>query len=255
MTTIATPPEKRGFRLFGVGKERRKEANKQKEALFYDSGERVRMWLLVGALALIICTLLLVVLVAFAQILHLSSELADRPVYGIAVHDDGTKSSLGRLSPFTNDATETILERNADWYIRDLFTVTTSDQMERNRDSLFTRTAANTTAETFTRTHFDNAIPLARNGHKEVQHIECVPEGTVPARIDSTKGLRFNCDFDLVPTDGSDTRNVNGTPAVAQHYKVTIEVLQSRNPHVNADLLLTNPDEVYARYISMGEAQ
>lgn len=230
--------------------ERRQRASQQKDAIFFDSGERKRMWRLVASLWIAIFGEGLVILVLLVLLAIAVAAAISKDVYGIVEHEDGRLTTfLGVLTPLHGDATETLMQQNAIRYVTDLATVTATDELVTLKASVLSRTAAGSPAVATVTQVFDAHFRDAARGHKQPRNVDCRPDGTFAG---PDKPMRFDCYFLLVNADGADAADPQKAPS--QNMIVRLELTQSRGKSP-ASLLITNPDEIFATYVSGPEAQ
>lgn len=231
-----------------AGLERRSAARKHKEALFYDSGERRRMWLLVGTLVFALLGMVAVVIIFGAMMVSISESAAQAKIVKEVVHSDGSVTFAGELVPLNNDATKTTMIRNATEDIELLFTVTALDQDKRNKRKMVHRTAAGTSAEHFVNDTFSSMFSSYTQGHFTPEHIDCQPEGTWTGPAATT---RMDCYYVLTPVD-RESSGINGVSGV--RYESRIDLSQSRGT-TDEDVLYDNPDEIYTTFIDNNQVQ
>lgn len=228
--------------------ERRSAARKQKEALFYSSGERKRMQAalyLIGAIALLS---IVVNLGGIAVLTYAVTAALHQPVVGLMEHDDGRPTTvIGELSPLHADATANMLQWNAEHYIQDLETRASFNQLTINKDAVLKRTAAGTEAQTFVEQTFAKSFSTYQHGDVEPQHIDCRAEGEFQG---PTKKMRFDCYYELVPVDGADAALAANNAALQRpRFLSHVEIAQVRGLAKYVDFLYANPDEVLVSYI------
>jgi len=230
--------------------ERRSIAGRQKDAIFYDSGERRRMWRLVATICIALFALLCVMLAAFTLIAVLATTAMHTKTVGLIEHEDGRPTTyLGVLEPLHGDATLKLLQQNATRYVADLATVTAADEMVTLKSSVLTRTAGGSPAAASVEKIYADHFAIAKSGHKQPRNVDCRPDGGFVA---ADKPMRFDCYYLLVNADGPDAADPTKAPQV--NMVARLELVQSRG-NASSSVLITNPDEIYVDYIDVGEVQ
>jgi hypothetical protein len=225
------------------GGERRSGANKQKEALFYDTGERSRLWRAFAASVIVNVLLTLVLMLCLLAIIWLFTVALRPQVFGIVEHSDGRPTTtIGKLEPLHGDASLGMLQSNAIHYVDDLFSVSTFGILTKTKASVLSRTASGKAAEKFANATFDDHFTTYKSGHVAVSDIDCRNETDFRS---PTEPVRFECYYTETPTDVNDVASPDAQP---KRFVSHVELVQSRGKN-DPDILYTNPDEVYVTYI------
>jgi len=145
--------------------ERRSRANTQKEGLFFDSGRERRMWRLVATLVIVILALALLYVPVVGGLVLLAMDKDLVKVVAVAEHDDAPTTMIGELTPLHGDATEKLLQLNATKDVELVTTVTSYDQLKRNKAAMLNRTADGSAGEDFVRSQFDHAFATYTDKH------------------------------------------------------------------------------------------
>lgn len=216
--------------------ERRDDSAAIQQAIFYDLGERMRLWAAVRAGRVLNFVLAALLCVAVCGIFWLLPKTYHAEVFGIAIHDNGDVTPLGPLRP--GQAASVQQKKSvAGHLIEDLWTVTIPAHQGDLKRRVLAHVAAGSPASTFVDRFYHNATTnpfvIYKNGYVKVKVLD----------VDATPdGARCTVTFTVTPIDEFDAPKGDAVRHVAH-----VELVQNRTG--DEHVLWDNGNEVYATYI------
>ncbi len=219
-----------------VREERRSDAAAIREAVFYDSNDRKRLWSLTKGLLVLCISLFAGLIIAVCGIFWLLPKTWHADTFGYIVHDNGDTTPLGPLRP-GQPASVQEKRQVAGHFVADLFTVTDPADDEDRKAKVLAHVAVGSPAATFVDQRYSNAktnpFVTYRQGYRQVSITD----------VDSdSDGSRCTVFYTVTPTD----QYAQPTGPV-QKYVAHLQIVQHRTG--DEHVLWRNPDEVYTTYI------